>query len=150
MKKELNISAIEEGTVIDHIPSDATFKVADILDLKNTKGIISVAANLSSKIMGKKGIIKIEGKYLTQEEADKIAIIAPEATVNMIKDYEVTKKSKVSLPKTLNRIIKCSNPICITNKEKENTLFYVLGKFPLKVKCHYCERQMGRDDIVIV
>jgi len=150
MKKELNISAIKEGTVIDHIPSKATFKVADILDLKSVKGIISIAANLSSKALVKKGIVKIGGKSLTQEEVNKIAIVAPDATVNIIKDYNVKKKLKVTLPKTLNRIIKCSNPSCITNKEGADTIFYVLSKSPLKVKCHYCERLMKKEYIELV
>ena len=92
MKKELSISAIKDGTAIDHIPSNETFKVADILDLKGIRNVISVAANLPSKQMGKKGIVKIGGKYLTQEEVNKIAIIAPHATVNIIENYEVKKK----------------------------------------------------------
>lgn len=150
MKKEVSISAIEQGTVIDHIPSDATFKVSEILGLENVKGIISVAANLSSKTMGKKGIIKIEGKFLTQEEVDKIAIIAPDATVNIIENFNVKKKLKVSLPKVIKRIIKCSNPDCITNREKNDTTFYVLGSSPLKIKCHYCERSMGKEDIILL
>ena len=147
MKKELTVSAIKDGTVIDHIPSDAAFNVAKILDLAGVTGIISVAANLSSKAMGKKGIIKVGNKDLTKDEADKIALIAPNATVNIIKDYEVKKKIKVEIPKVINRIIKCSNPNCITNNEKVATKFYVLSKEPLRIKCHYCERNMEKGDI---
>lgn len=150
MKKELTISAIKDGTVIDHIPSDAAFKVAKILDLSGVKGIISVAANLSSKTMGKKGIIKVSGKSLTKDEVDKIALIAPNATVNIIKDYDVKQKIKVEIPNVINRIIKCSNPNCITNNEKIITKFYVLGKEPLKIKCHYCERNMEKEDITLL
>ena len=150
MKKELSISAIKDGTVIDHIPSNVTFKVAEILDLKSIKGVISVAANLSSKIMGKKGIVKIEGKYLTQEEVNKIAIVAPDATVNIIENYNVKKKLKVSTPNKINKVIKCSNPNCITNVEKIETKFSVLSKNPLKIRCHYCERDMNKEDIEIV
>ena len=134
MKKELKIPAIKEGTVIDHIPSRVTFKVMRILDLKEFEHEISVALNLKSKTMGKKGIIKIEGKFLTQEEVDKIAIIAPDATVNIIERFNVKKKLKVSLPKVIKRIIKCSNPNCITSKENNDTTFYVIGSSPLKVK----------------
>ena len=150
MKKEVSISAIKDGTVIDHIPANTTFKVADILDLKGIRSIISVATNLSSKQMGKKGIIKIGGKNLTTEEVNKIAIIAPKATVNIIKNYEVKKKLKVSLPEVINKIIKCSNPNCITNVEPVETKFYVLSKNPLKVKCHYCERSMNKEDILLL
>ena len=150
MKKEVSISAIKDGTVIDHIPANVTFKVADILDLKGIRSIISVATNLSSKKMGKKGIVKIGGKYLTQEEVNKIAIIAPDATVNIIKNYEVKKKLNVSIPEIIKKIIKCSNPNCITNVEKAETKFYVLSKDPLKVKCHYCERYMNKEDILLL
>lgn len=149
-KKELNISAIKDGTAIDHIPADSTFKVANILDLKNVKSVISVATNLTSKEMGKKGIVKIGGKYLTQEEVNKIAIVAPQATVNIIEDYEVKKKLNVSIPDIINRIIRCSNPNCVTNVEKTETRFYVLNKEPLNIKCHYCERYMNREDIEIL
>lgn len=150
MKKELSISAIKEGTVIDHIPSNVTLKVADILNLDGSTNMISIAANLPSKKMGKKGIVKIGGKLLTQEEVNKIAIIAPQATVNIIGNYNVKKKLNVSLPDLIEKIIKCSNPNCITNNEKVETKFYVLGKSPLKVKCHYCERAMNKEDIVLV
>ena len=150
MKKELSVSAIKDGTVIDHIPSNATLKVVDILDLKGIRSIISVATNLTSKTMGKKGIIKIGGKDLTKEEVDKIALIAPDATVNIIKDYNVKKKIKVTIPEVINRIIKCSNPNCITNNEKLTTKFSVLRKNPLKVKCYYCERSMDKEDITLL
>jgi len=150
MNKEMNISAIKDGTVIDHIPADVTFKVTDILDLKGVRSIISVATNLTSKKSGKKGIVKIGGKYLTQEEVDKIAIIAPKATVNIIENYKVNKKLKVSIPNTIIKIVKCSNPNCITNKEDAESKFYVLDKNPLKLKCHYCERYMNNEEIVLL
>jgi aspartate carbamoyltransferase regulatory subunit len=150
MKKELSVSAIKEGTVVDHIPGKATFKVVDILDLKGIRGTISVATNLNSKTMGKKGIIKISGKDLTKEEVDKIALIAPNATVNIIKNYDVKEKINVAIPSTIKKIIKCSNPNCVTNNETVMTKFYVLGKDPLKVKCHYCERSMVKEDISLL
>jgi len=151
MKKELTVSAIKEGSVIDHIPSNTTLKVVDILDLKGIRGIISIATNLTSKTMGKKGIIKISGKDLTKEEVDKIALIAPNATVNIIKNYYVKQKIKVAIPSTIYKIIKCSNPNCITNNERNiTTKFYVLDKDPLKVRCHYCERNMDKEDISLL
>jgi aspartate carbamoyltransferase regulatory subunit len=151
MKKELSVSAIKDGSVIDHIPSSVTLKVVDILDLKGIRGIISIATNLTSKSMGKKGIIKISSKDLTGEEVDKIALIAPDATVNIINNYDVKKKIKVSVPSVVNKIIKCSNPNCVTNNEKSiMTKFLVLEHDPLKVKCHYCERNMDKEDISLV
>lgn len=151
MKKELSISAIKDGTVVDHIPNNAALKLVDILDLKGVRGMISIATNLTSKTMGKKGIIKISGKDLTKEEVDKIALIAPHATVNIIKNYDVKQKIKVTIPQVINKIIKCSNPNCITNNEKNViTKFCVLNKDPLEVRCHYCERNMEKEDISLL
>ena len=150
MKKELSISAIKDGTVIDHIPGNAAFNLLHILDIKGINGVISIATNLASKKIGKKGIIKISDKSLTKEEVDKIAVIAPDATVNIIKDYEVKEKIKVAIPAVIDKIIKCSNPNCITNNEEATTKFYVLAKEPLKVKCHYCERNMEKGDISLL
>ncbi|MEK6943451.1 MAG: aspartate carbamoyltransferase regulatory subunit [Nanoarchaeota archaeon] len=148
-KRELKISAIEEGTVIDHIPADATFKVVEILKLNEIKGVVSIATNLQSKSLGKKGIVKVAGKSLTQEEVNKIAIVAPDATVNIIKSYNVKEKIKVKTPEMLDNVIKCSSPVCITNHEQVPTKFYVVKKDPLLIKCHYCERMMTKDDIEI-
>ena len=150
MKRELNIPAIKEGTVIDHIPSRVTFKVMRILDLKEFKHIISVALNLKSKAMGKKGIIKVGSRFLTQDEVNKIAILAPNATVNIIKNYKVKEKIKVNLPNDIHNIIKCSNPNCITNEEKVKTLFHIINKAPLQVLCHHCERVMVSEDITLI
>ncbi|MBI2660293.1 aspartate carbamoyltransferase regulatory subunit [Candidatus Woesearchaeota archaeon] len=150
LKRELKISAIDEGTVIDHIPTDATFKVVDILDLENHSGIVSIATNLQSKTIGRKAIIKVGGKSLTQSEVNKIAIVAPDATVNIIKNYDVREKIKVKTPDIIDNVVKCSNPVCITNNEQVPTKFYVLKKDPLKIKCHYCERSMGKEDIEII
>jgi len=149
-KKELKISAIDEGTVIDHIPTDATFKVVEILDLENHNGVVSIATNLQSKSLGKKGIVKVGGKSLTQDEVNKIAIVAPDATVNIIKNYDVKEKIKVKTPEIIDNVVRCSNPVCITNNEKVATKFYVAKKDPLKIKCHYCERNMGKEDIEII
>ena len=150
IKRELKINAIEEGTVIDHIPTDATFKVVEILDLENNKGVVSIATNLQSKSIGKKGIVKVGGKSLTQEEVNKIAIVAPDATVNLIKNYDVREKIKVKTPDVIDNVVKCSNPVCVTNNEQVSTKFYVVKKDPLKIKCHYCERSMGKGDIEII
>ena len=138
--KELTISAIKEGTVIDHVPAEWAFDIIDVLDLDEMKNTVSIANNLKSRKMGKKCIVKIAGKFLTPEEVNKIAIIAPNATMSIIKDYKVKKKIQLSLPEKVEKIIKCPNPKCITNNEDIKTKFYVLGENPVKLKCHYCER----------
>ena len=138
--KELTISAIKEGTVIEHVPAEWAFDIIDVLDLDEMKNTVSIANNLKSRKMGKKCIVKIAGKFLTPEEVNKIAIIAPNATMSIIKDYKVKKKIQLSLPEKVEKIIKCPNPKCITNNEDIKTKFYVLGENPVKLKCHYCER----------
>ena len=114
---KLQVSAIKEGTVIDHIPIKNVFKVIDILNLKEHEEVVSVAANLPSKKLGKKGMVKIGGKSLSDSEVSKISVIAPRATINIIKDYKVKKKMNVKLPEEFVDVIKCSNPKCITNSE---------------------------------
>lgn len=148
-KKILKISAIREGTVIDHIPSSNTFKVAEILGLKEHDNVVSIAMNLPSKKIKLKGIIKVGGKFLNKQEVNKIAIIAPMATLNIIKDYEVKEKIKLVAPDVINKIIKCSNPNCITNQENVPTKFFVVSRDPLKVRCNHCERCMVGEDIEI-
>lgn len=148
--KTLKISAIEEGTVIDHISTLNTFKVAELLSLKDGQNIVTVGVNFGSKKLGRKGVIKIGGRFLTKQEVDKIALVAPEADINIIKGYEVTRKFSVEIPDAIEEIIKCANPNCITNKELAKTRFHVLSKNPLKVRCHYCERVAGKENIELV
>ncbi len=148
--KKLEVSAIEEGTVIDQIASKSTFKVANILDIQNVDQVVLVGVNLSSKKLNKKGIIKIGGKQLTQEEVNKIALIAPDATLNIIKDSEVERKFQVAIPDTIEGIVKCFNPNCVSNHQMIQSKFHVMSKNPIKIRCHYCERHMEGDDIELV
>lgn len=148
--KELKISAIREGTVIDHIPSKDTFKIAEILGLKCHGNVVTIAMNLKSKKMGSKGIIKVGGKHLSEEEVNKIALIAPRASMAIIKEYNVDKKIKLKCPDKVEKVVKCSNPKCVTNEGKVDTRFSVISKEPLKVRCDYCERCMESEEIVIL
>jgi len=147
--KERKIPAIKEGTVIDHIPSRETFRIIRILDPQEFKHPISVTLNLDSNKIGKKGVIKIDNRFLTKDEVNKIAILAPNASVSIIKDYKIVEKIEVKTPKELVGIINCSNPACITNREKVSTTFKVIREDPLRVKCHYCERVFGKDELEI-
>ena len=148
--KQLDVSAIKDGSVIDHIDSKSTLKVADILNIKNEEQVILVGINLNSKFLGKKGIIKIGGKIIDQKEVNKIALIAPDATVNIIKDYEVVKKFRVAVPDVIEGIVKCFNPNCVSNHHKTTSKFHVINKNPIKLQCHYCERIMNSKDIVLI
>ena len=113
-KKELQVAAIENGTVIDHIPADKTYQVVRLLNLHNLDVQVTIGYNLPSKKIGKKGIIKIADKFFTNEEISRLSVIAPKIILNTIKNYEVVEKKTVETPDALHGIIKCNNPKCIT------------------------------------
>ncbi len=147
---ELNVSAIRNGTVIDHIDSRATFQVARILQVEAEESKVLVGLNLESRNLGKKGIIKIENRRLTGEDTNIIALIAPDATLNIIENYRVVAKSKVELPERIERVVKCYNPRCVTNNQSVDTCFDVVGSRPPALRCSYCERVMKGGNIEIV
>lgn len=148
--KELEVAALENGTVIDHIPSDVLFKVVNLLQLDKFANNITIGNNLKSKKIGKKGIIKIADKFFLEEEINRIAVIAPNVKLNIIRNYVVEEKKNVHLPDALTSIVKCSNPKCVTNNEPMKTVFKVLDKEHIKLKCHYCERIMEKEDIELL
>lgn len=148
-KKELAVAALENGTVIDHIPSDSLFKVVDLLGIQSIENNVTIGNNLDSKKYGKKGIIKVADITFPESILNRIAIIAPNAVINIIKDYEVVEKHPVSLPDDIYGIVKCSNPKCITNNEPMRTHFHVLDRENMVIKCHYCERTETKDKITL-
>lgn len=138
--KEMAVAALENGTVIDHIPSDSLFKVVNLLGIQSIENSVTIGYNLDSKKYGKKGIIKVANITFPETTLNRIAIIAPNAVINIIKNYEVVEKHHVSLPDNIYDIIKCSNPKCITNNEPMRTHFHVIDREKMILKCHYCER----------
>jgi len=142
MKKELKVPLIKDGTVIDHITAGNAVQVLHIIGIpKGSSSIVSVAMNVKSK-MGKKDIVKVENRELDSKEVDKIALIAPKATINIIRDYEVAKKHKVELPDEIVGIVKCANPTCVSNtNEPVESRFKVICRDPPRIKCRYCERE---------
>ncbi|MEM0492954.1 MAG: aspartate carbamoyltransferase regulatory subunit [Candidatus Thermoplasmatota archaeon] len=140
--KELKITPIRNGTVIDHITPGCAIKVLQILDIPSgTSSVVSVAMNVTGK-SGKKDIVKVENRELDPRELNKIALIAPRATINIIREYDVVKKHNVILPDEILGIIKCPNPTCISNsKEPIESRFHVISKDPPRIKCYYCERE---------
>jgi len=148
-KKELQVAAIENGTVIDHIPPEQLFKVAHLIGLNGMENRISMGNNLKSKKMGRKGMIKIEDKFFEADEINRIALIAPKVVLNIIRDYEVAEKKFVSLPDELIDLVKCNNPKCITNNEPMKTYFNVINKETGAIQCHYCEHKINKEEIVI-
>jgi aspartate carbamoyltransferase regulatory subunit len=140
LRKELKVSAIENGTVIDHIPTQSVFQVIKILNLTEYQNQLLIGTNLESSKMGKKGIIKVSNKFFASDEINKIALVAPSATLIVIRNFQVTEKKKVEVPNIAEKIVKCFNPNCITNAENVPTRFTVINKAELKLRCHYCEK----------
>jgi len=149
-RKELVVSAIENGTVIDHIPGQVVFQVVKILNLSEVSDQVTFGTNLDSRKMGKKGIIKVSNKFFRPDEINKIALVAPTATLIIIKNFKVVEKKKVEVPDSVEKIVKCFNPNCITNHESMSTRFTVIDKEDLKLQCHYCEKITARDNISFV
>ena len=151
-RTELKVSAIRNGTVIDHIPSNVVYQVFGILSLDKTTNQVYFGTNLDSKKYGKKGIIKISNQFFEDEEINKVALVAPMATLIEIKDYEVTRKERVRLPEKVNKIVKCINPKCVTNNQKVPTFFEVTEDHngEMKLFCTYCEKTMAQQNIEFI
>ncbi len=149
-KTELKIKAIENGTVIDHITANKSLHILKILGLPdNETRNVTIAMNVPSSEIGRKDIVKIENRELDHSELNQIALIAPKATINIIRNFEPVKKHKIMLPETITSILKCTNPKCITNYANEpiTPKFNVIEKYPPVVRCHYCEKLIQTEDI---
>jgi len=148
--KQMSVSAIQDGTVIDHVPASNLFKVIQILGLDRIDNQITFGTNLESKKLGRKAIIKISGVYFENEDINRIALVAPAAKLNIIKDYEVVEKKVVEVPDNISGIAKCMNPKCITNFENVTTRFRVVSKKNVALKCHYCEKITNQENLEII
>lgn len=149
--KELKVSAIQNGTVLDHIPASQLFKVINILNLNNCQNQVTFGTNLESKLLGKKAIIKVTDRYFADDEINRIALVAPQAKINIIKDFEVVEKRVISVPDEITGIVKCTNPKCITNYQPVQTKFTtVIENGHLKLHCHFCEKMTDSDNITIL
>jgi aspartate carbamoyltransferase regulatory subunit len=149
-RKELKVSAIENGTVIDHIPARSVFQVMKILGLDECEEQILYGTNLESKKYGKKGIVKVANRFFESDDINKIALVAPTATLIEIKDYQVVIKKQVEIPGEISQFTRCVNPKCITNHEDIETRFSVVDKEELKLQCHYCEKVTTRNNLVFI
>ena len=148
--KQLVVSAIKNGTVIDHIPAKDLFKVINILGLDHIENYVTFGTNLESKKLCKKAIVKISEVYFPTEDINRIALVAPEAKLNIIRNYEVVEKQIVEVPDVIKGIAKCVNPMCITNQESVKTKFKVLDKKDISLKCHYCEKITAKENLEIL
>ncbi|MCM1371510.1 MAG: aspartate carbamoyltransferase regulatory subunit [Bacteroides sp.] len=149
-KKEMMVAAIENGTVLDHIPSERLFDVVSMLHLDKMGNAITIGFNLKSAAMGRKSIIKIADKYFTDEELDQLSVIAPDITLCVIKDYEIIEKRPLAMPDELIGIVRCPNPKCITNNEPMRTRFRSVSTDKDIIRCCYCNRDVERTDVRIV
>ncbi len=140
--KEFKVTPIRNGTVIDHIQVGMALKVLRIVGVKDdVNSTVSVLMHVPSKKAGWKDIVKIEDRELDPKELDRIALISPDATINIIRDYNVAEKFVVTVPERIMGIMKCSNPGCITNKnEPVEPEFVVETKKPITLRCVYCDR----------
>lgn len=149
--EKIRIVKIHDGTVIDHIRAGKALEVLKILGITGEFGnIVTLAMNISSSKIGKKDIVKVEHRFLEDEEVARIALVAPEATINLIEDFKLIKKTRVELPDTITDIFECTNQRCVTNKEREpiNSKYEVVSRTPIQLKCLYCWTLIEERDII--
>lgn len=145
------VSAIENGTVIDHIPPLALFKVISLLKLDRTAAQVTFGMNLSSSRIGKKALIKIADTYCDDEQISYLALVAPTARISIIKNYEVAAKRQIEPPAEVHGFVRCANPVCITNHEAITTHFTVTSvSGELALRCRYCEKTTMQEQIEII
>ena len=148
--KHLQVAALKNGTVIDHIPASKLFQVFNILKLDSCEQQITIGNNLNSNRLNKKGIIKVSDRFFEEKETNKIALIAPNAKINIIREYEVVEKRALELPDEVHDIVICKNPPCITNHQPVKTYFHVQqNEAAITLRCHYCEREMKLEEVDI-
>ncbi len=149
-EKTLKVSAIKNGTVIDHIPSNCLFKVISLLRLDKVETPITFGSNLDSRKLSSKAIVKISDVFFEDADIDKIALIAPDVKLSIIKNYQVVEKKVVHLPKTIVGLAKCCNPHCVTNQEDVVTRFVVITHpTDIALKCCYCEKITNQEQMVM-
>ena len=149
-KHEMQVSALRNGTVIDHIPAEKLFAVVNLLNIADMSSNVTIGNNLDSKKLGKKGLIKISDRFFTDDEINKISLVAPHVILNTIRDYNVIEKREVKMPDEIHNLIKCNNLNCITNNEPMATHFYVADRNTHTLKCRYCEKEVSLDDIKLL
>ena len=149
-KKERLVAAIKNGTVIDHIPSDKTFQVVNLLNLSQQVTPVTIGINYPSTKVGSKGIIKISDKFFTDDEISRLSVVAPNVVLSIIHNYEVVEKKTVETPNELCGIVRCNNPKCITNNEPMSTVFHVVDKTRGLLRCHYCDKEQDINKVELL
>lgn len=143
---KLQVEAIRNGSVIDHIPANVGIKILKLFNMHNVNERITIGLNLPSDALGHKDLIKIENIYLSNEQANQLALYAPQATVNQIEEYAVTNKLALTLPERIRSVFECPNSNCISHGEPVESQFNVQQKQEkVMLKCHYCEKVFSRE-----
>ena len=144
MAQELKVQPIRNGTVIDHITAGRAITVLRILGMPRPgwTSTITAAMNVPSS-RGRKDILKIEDRELDPTEVNKISLIAPNATINIVREYEVIRKERVELPEKVSGLVKCPNQNCVTNSEPIKSQFLVVSREPMRLRCGYCDRELA-------
>ncbi|MGI2260079.1 aspartate carbamoyltransferase regulatory subunit [Shewanella sp. GXUN23E] len=143
----LQVEAIKNGTVIDHIPANIGFKVLKLFKLDDTAERVTIGLNLPSSALGKKDLIKIENVMFNEAQAQRLALLAPQATVNKIENYQVVAKLPVTLPGYIKGVFGCANTNCITHVEPavESHFGVSVKDGDIQLKCKYCEKVFSRE-----
>ena len=150
MDEGLKVRKIENGTVIDHIPKGKSLIVLKILGIDGSKdNTVAILINVESSKLGKKDIVKIENRELTEDEVNLIALVAPSATINIIRNYKVIKKYNVKPPKRIINLLRCPNPSCITNSGEDiKPKFRLVKEKPIVLQCEYCWSYLMENEIL--
>lgn len=148
--REYKVYRIEHGTVIDHIPHWKSLKVVDLLGLRNCTDLVTLGIGLDSNHMGQKDLVKVENRELSQPEMDKLALVAPQATINVIRDSQRVNKHKVRVPDHIEGLVRCPNVGCITRHEYVPTRFNTTSREPLELLCYYCNYQFSSDEVELL
>ena len=144
--KQLSVEAIENGTVIDHIPAGLGLTILRQFKLLHYGNAVTVGFNLPSKTQGNKDIIKIKEVLFDEKSANRLALFAPEATVNLIENFQVVRKLHLKMPDTISEVFRCPNPNCASHGEPVKSRFYVRQhQGQTRLKCHYCEKTFPRE-----
>ena len=148
-EKTFKVTALRQGTVIDHLRSGTGLRVLQVLGLSQ-EGTVAIGLNLESSKLGHKDLIKIENRELTKEEVNKISLLSPEATLSIIRDFKVVSKLRPQLAGMIEGVLRCLNPACITNHEQVKTRFKTLERSPLRMRCVYCELAIPEQEIELL
>jgi aspartate carbamoyltransferase regulatory subunit len=143
MVRELKITPIKNGTVIDHIGNGLALEVLRIIGVRDLDkdSTVSVALHVRSQKIGWKDIVKVENMELSPRKVNAIALVSPTATIAIIRDYQVREKRSVDLPERIVGVVRCPNPSCISNQnEPVESEFEVARRRPVVLRCAYCER----------